>query len=686
MEYLKLIDKVFAGKVRIIMWICNTQLNTQVRGTSPWYAPRSMRSFLAMYSVEAALGTGKPRLTVDDVRMRELRSLIDGSQCNLHTRNFLLDRVHVVLAPNNNNCVFMNDLATLIQHVNATHFLYYRELQLLAKPQFDDHGEPFSGIMLLPGTTPRMLPKTCQTHYLYPSHTLAHDRLVHLTTIMQYFDRVGFLTEFAQRVFEDSMALNNVDLRMQRISLKNSLKQRLLLQSDGGGSDAKNQPGDKVVDEIKHLVEQLDLSIVRNRKYVKEKLFHVPHIVEFPWADLYLNPLTQMQLRQRMMLTVNASGQTSPTPNAGKQVWVMTNMGNYEATNRKGFDTMATVMFYVYDIWQRILQLDDAFPLHFLVHTSRTSGDSENLGGVMEKRAFDWEYVLKHHLPYCGRIYRHTDAISDHYDLPQLAKDLGLPAAATTTTTTANNDNDRKYLFDVDCHLSEYLRKREIDIGESGDGDDDESDQEMLLLLNRRYKSMQCSTRILKTEKMLSRADLRNTYMMADVLLHTSRMEGFGLPIVEAQVCGLPVVAPGDYNPELVFLGRTTNNLIESNVIFNKGMNELWSFPNLSEMVVETLRICLMRVARRNHQGSTNSTCHNHLLGSHMLHKDVMFSKNSLINPEALSTLYRDISTTADGGISEIDVLKHVQHKFSAQHVGQHHLHAFLSRDDKNEG
>jgi glycosyltransferase involved in cell wall biosynthesis len=49
---------------------------------------------------------------------------------------------------------------------------------------------------------------------------------------------------------------------------------------------------------------------------------------------------------------------------------------------------------------------------------------------------------------------------------------------------------------------------------------------------------------------------LRNVYNAADVFLHTARGEGFGLPLIEAQACGCPVIAPNATAiPELVHDG-----------------------------------------------------------------------------------------------------------------------------------
>ena len=55
----------------------------------------------------------------------------------------------------------------------------------------------------------------------------------------------------------------------------------------------------------------------------------------------------------------------------------------------------------------------------------------------------------------------------------------------------------------------------------------------------------------------LSQEQLRNLYSASDVLLQLSRAEGFGLPVIEAQACGTPVIVNGaTAMAENVVLGR----------------------------------------------------------------------------------------------------------------------------------
>ena len=56
----------------------------------------------------------------------------------------------------------------------------------------------------------------------------------------------------------------------------------------------------------------------------------------------------------------------------------------------------------------------------------------------------------------------------------------------------------------------------------------------------------------------------------ADVYLHTSEYEGFGLPVLEAMTCGVPVIANNKASiPEIVgsygsFAGLDENNIIQT--------------------------------------------------------------------------------------------------------------------------
>lgn len=77
-----------------------------------------------------------------------------------------------------------------------------------------------------------------------------------------------------------------------------------------------------------------------------------------------------------------------------------------------------------------------------------------------------------------------------------------------------------------------------------------------------------------------SDAFLQDAYNAADVLLSPSLGEGFGLPIVEAQACGCPVIVNNwSSMPELLFAGW----LVEGQPCYT-GMNSWMSMPDLADI------------------------------------------------------------------------------------------------------
>ncbi|MBL8728459.1 MAG: glycosyltransferase family 4 protein [Planctomycetes bacterium] len=63
--------------------------------------------------------------------------------------------------------------------------------------------------------------------------------------------------------------------------------------------------------------------------------------------------------------------------------------------------------------------------------------------------------------------------------------------------------------------------------------------------LVRRFQQTRGTPPLLWIDDDLSREQLASLYTACDVLLHPYRGEGFGLPVLEARACGLPVVATG---------------------------------------------------------------------------------------------------------------------------------------------
>lgn len=76
--------------------------------------------------------------------------------------------------------------------------------------------------------------------------------------------------------------------------------------------------------------------------------------------------------------------------------------------------------------------------------------------------------------------------------------------------------------------------------------------------------------------------ELPSIYRMADVLLMPSRGEGFGVPSIEAQACGVPVaVSKWTAQPELVGAGWTIGGQPE----WNEPMGSWFLAPNIGEIV-----------------------------------------------------------------------------------------------------
>lgn len=75
------------------------------------------------------------------------------------------------------------------------------------------------------------------------------------------------------------------------------------------------------------------------------------------------------------------------------------------------------------------------------------------------------------------------------------------------------------------------------------------------------------------TKSNLSETELHNEYLQADILSYASLIEGFGMPILEAQACGLPVVTSNCSSmPEVagdgaVFVDPTDANSIRMGIL-----------------------------------------------------------------------------------------------------------------------
>jgi glycosyltransferase involved in cell wall biosynthesis len=102
------------------------------------------------------------------------------------------------------------------------------------------------------------------------------------------------------------------------------------------------------------------------------------------------------------------------------------------------------------------------------------------------------------------------------------------------------------------------------------------------------------------TRSDLSEAELASLYRAADVYVHPYRGEGFGLPILEAMACGLPVVVP-DAGPALEFSSLDSAWYVPTWVHFELGKNigtqGLTSFyPYYHEVDITALADCLKKL------------------------------------------------------------------------------------------
>lgn len=75
--------------------------------------------------------------------------------------------------------------------------------------------------------------------------------------------------------------------------------------------------------------------------------------------------------------------------------------------------------------------------------------------------------------------------------------------------------------------------------------------------------------------------DVAALYTAADVLLATSRGEGFGIPVIEAQACGTPVIVTNfSAQPELVGAGW----MVDGQPDYDIGLHAFYLTPNIAEI------------------------------------------------------------------------------------------------------
>lgn len=674
-RYMMLLDRVFRTKnphkppPRIIFWICNRHYTAQAHNTAPWWTPLSFPRFINM--LRAEVSADHPRGLNQPLAGSALNIIVELTQvlypgnpaCNPVIREFLLSRTEVVLGPPvgivGSQGISVHDIATLSTRLHVTDFFFYRELQLMHRLMFDDDGNTLFSDIHLPGTI-RSPMRTHAPHtrmyFLYPSHTMAHDREIHLRTLTTLFDRIGFLTPFAHKVFRDSMHFSRIDVSYTMLP---RIASEIRPKNDAEATRRANLCTESLAN-AQHMLSDGVCSVV-------------PHVVEYALTDLFWRfpephrpHMNQSDIRKLVHPPLSAQ--------SASHVWVMFNMGNYEVTNRKGFDLAAMVMFMVYDVWSRLLGLDEQYPMYFVMRSNSDPGN-DNVCGVQESRAMDWMYILNQHLPFCSRmfydantlVYRNMQLVASAQKLlaPPSTRERSISSPASHHQAQPSSSVREPYVTQT---LASILAEGARMAASAKNTASPLSD--MRRLDRQAANSMRCASRLLRVEHIVSPREIRNLYLASDVLVHTSRMEGFGLPIVEAQTLGCPVVAPGDYNPELVFLGRTTH---ASNFVYNKGMNEMWGFPDLQETVLHTLQMCMARVRARIQNSSPPTSVLHHLTTK---------TTGGLVNPrlrtDVLPVWLPHLSGI--GPVTDTHALHLVRHVFSSGRVETQCLYPMVAK------
>ena len=103
------------------------------------------------------------------------------------------------------------------------------------------------------------------------------------------------------------------------------------------------------------------------------------------------------------------------------------------------------------------------------------------------------------------------------------------------------------------------------------------------------------SDRILNVSDKIRTLDLVRLYNISDVLLGASKSEGFGIPIVEAQMCGTPVITTNcTAMSENTYFGVCTEPKEVSAIVrFGERMHNSWSHPDIDNLVAALHRIQL---------------------------------------------------------------------------------------------
>lgn len=122
------------------------------------------------------------------------------------------------------------------------------------------------------------------------------------------------------------------------------------------------------------------------------------------------------------------------------------------------------------------------------------------------------------------------------------------------------------------------------------------------------YLSDPNAPRIIHSTESFTESQMANLYRGADVLVHPYRAEGFGMPILEAMACGIPVVV-SDGGPSDEFV--TDGTYIKCPTTIMTGNDKVDAMPTVGpirwlepekDSLVEILRICLANKALLKHE------------------------------------------------------------------------------------
>ena len=762
---------------RIICWI-HTSFPATSLSTAPWYVPKTASTILNAFR---SLNGHTDKVTREQGLYLTNNSYLHGACVSPTVRDIVMNKCLYITNPNPMEGVggfTISQIMEAVIAVNATHFVFDKEIQFIHCPIFgDDYGllgdDPMSpecggglinralGIKALRQKAPQ-----CKFIYLFPMHTISINDHAHIMPILSIFDHVAFLTEWARATFIKSLGLHWLhgvsklaEIEEEVNAMGNARRRIRLLkekeQNGGEKEEGKEELNDPLVPYVKPLTIEEEKSSLRFEMMRKEEHTHLfmqrlvyhdfiknrssvlNHIVQFPMRDLGLTPTSRSELRRiiykTILNTLSSSSSSTVQETAktriknekrdmeinltgySKEMWVFVNMGNYEATNRKWYDGTIMTITLVNDIWVRLLNLGEVFPLKFFIKDARHTEDKDK-DEDGSNAPIDWEAMFENSVPNCHHLMKLADDLVSTYSIVEkrdvllgpldvvksalqhqqlppnilsaetvfeqlfsMPPPLPLPphdSATTSTTTTTTTSTSAE----------ERFTGQNVDVAK--------------LVTKAMIPDVSC------VAATINEIGIRNFYMACDTTLHTSRIEGFGIPIVESQVCGCPIVTAGGYNPELVTLGRVAGFAETANFHYNRSMNEMWVQPSVPELAYELVEILLVQASRRGFQhqrsrrflsldlnrpsvlnggtsgdagtvrplASTVAPCVFDSLSARWSTADEISSGMTLINPSAYKSLETSFGRKY---VSEMDACQYVRRKFSRKYIQKHQLEEY---------